>query len=293
MLTHCVLALVLALQGPGGTPPADAPLDPKKIESAVTELTTAFSKDGTPAKRIEAIGKSVEVVDARVIELVAKGLGDKDQGVNVAALDALGRMRHPNSLDALHAYYKREHKKLSDDMTVLPALIKAIGRHGSPSSIALLKEDAFEQRSYLAGQARILALGNIRTNEALEALIDRSKAVGPHRMDGLRNDMRVAIAQLTGLDLGPDSTAWLRWWQDNKKSFEVAKEPPKLEAGMARQWQRYWGVPGKDGEGEEGPARRRGSRGGEGGGKGGDEGGGSGRPGGTPPAGGGGGRGGG
>lgn len=307
MFTPIALAFVLALQGPGGggpppaeggaggrpqQPPASAPVDPKAIDECVANLQAAFGKDGSTAKKLDALGKASAVVDARVVAAAKEGLSDKEASVVAATVETLGQLRHPSALEALQGFYKKERKKLADDLTLMPALVKAIGRHGSPSSIALLKDDAFDQKTYLTAQARILSLGNVRTIESLEALIDLSKMVGPNRMDGLRNDMRLSIAQLTGVDLGPESTAWTRWWNDNKKGFEVAKEPPKLDAGLQRQWESYWGVP-REGEGR---ARRRGDgkgRGGdtgggegEGGGEGGDSGKGGGRRGGVPPGGG-------
>lgn len=244
--------LVLAAQNP-------APADPGKIDRAVAELTAAFAKEGTPQKRVEAIQHGAAVVDARVIECVQKGLGDKDASVVTAAVEALGTMAHPNALDALHAYAKREKKRLAEDEVLFPQVLRAIGRHGSPSSIELLKDDPLSQHAFKTGQARVMSLGNIRTKEAVEALIGMSKLVGPHRMDGLRNDMRVALARLTGRDLGPDSIAWQAWWQDNKNSFELAKEPPKLEPLLQRQWDRYWGLDKKR-EGEEGGEERGGGR---------------------------------
>jgi HEAT repeat protein len=305
MFTPIALAFVLALQGPGGggpppaegggtggrpqQPPAGAPADPKAIEECVASLQAAFGKDGSTAKKLDALGKASAIVDARVVAAAKEGLGDKEASVVAATVETLGQLRHPSALEALQGFYKKEHKKLADDLTLMPALVKAIGRHGSPSSIALLKEDAFDQKTYLTAQARILSLGNIRTVESLEALIDLSKMVGPNRMDGLRSDMRLSIARLTGVDLGPESTAWTRWWNDNKKGFEVAKEPPKLDTGLQRQWESYWGVP-REGEGRgrrrgEGRGGEAGGGAGEGGGEGGDTGGGGGggRRGGLPP----------
>lgn len=311
MFTPIALAFVLALQGPGGggpppgeggagsgnrpqQPPAGAPADPKAIEECVANLQAAFGKDGSTAKKLDALGKASAIVDARVVAAAKEGLNDKETSVVAATVEALGQLRHPSALEALQGFYKKERKKLADDLTLMPALVKAIGRHGSPSSIALLKDDAFEQKTYLTAQARILSLGNIRTIESLEALIDLSKMVGPNRMDGLRNDMRLSIARLTGVDLGPESAAWTRWWNDNKKGFEVAKEPPKLDTGLQRQWESYWGIP-REGEGR---ARQRGDGKGRGGdtggdtgggeGEGGDSGKGGGRRSGVPPGGGGG-----
>jgi len=323
MLTQLTLALLVTFQGSGGSPaggevgppqggevgpaqggevgPAQGggakggekrpdapspgtPIDAKTIQDAVAALEAAFGKDGSTAKKSEAIAAAVPALDARVISAMQKGLTDKESSVVVVTVESLGKMKHPSALDALVSFYKREHKKLAGDLTTMPALLKAIGRHGNPKTIELLKDDAFDQKTYLAGQARILSLGNIRTNASLEALIALSKMAGPYRMDGLRSDMRVSIAQLTGLDLGPDSIAWTRWWNDNRKGFEVTKEAPKLDAAMQRPWDAFWGVgegggrgagrrggtePGREGEGEgEGEGKGKGDGGGRGGGTG-------------------------
>lgn len=247
------------------------PVDPAKKQTALAELTRAFDKDGGPEARAAAIGRCHDVVDAEVIALVRKGLDDKDARVVEAAVTALGHMKHKNSLDALHAYLKRERKKLEENDQLYPLVLKEIGRHGDESSLPLLADDGFDQRAYTTAQARIMALGNIRSAKSIDALIDMSKKVGVHRMDGLRQDMRLALARLTGRDLGVVSTQWLAWWQDNKKGFEIAKAPPKLEPALERQWARYWGDQAA-GEAEgEGGGRRRRQGGGEGGGSGGGD----------------------
>ena len=262
-----LLALALPLQAQDAKP-----VDPARKQTAVTELTRAFGKDGGPEARAAAIGRCHDVLDPEVIALVRKGLEDKDERVVEAAVTALGRLAHKDSLDALHAFLKRDKKKLAENEKLYPLLIKEIGRHGSESSVALLADDPFDQRQFAASQARIMSLGNIRSVKSIEALIELSKKVGVHRMDGLRNDTRLALAKLTGRDLGPNSTQWLAWWQDNKKGFEVAKEAPKLEAPMERQWARYWGLETEAkeaGEGDGAGKRGRGRGGKEGGGTGG------------------------
>ncbi len=256
------------------------PVDPAKKQTAVSELTRAFDKDGGPEARAAAIGRAQEVVDPEVIALVRKGLDDKDARVLEAAVTALGRMKHKHALEALHAFLKRERKKLEENDLLYPLVLKEIGRHGDESSLPLLADAAFDQRAYATAQARIMALGNIRSTKSIDALIDMSKKVGVHRMDGLRQDMRLALARLTGRDLGAVSTQWLAWWQDNKKGFEVPVAPQKLDPVMERQWARYWGDEAAAGEGEGGGqgGNRRGRRqgGGEGGGEAGGAGGGAG-----------------
>jgi hypothetical protein len=242
------------------------PVDPAKKQTAISELTRAFDKEGSPEARAAAIARCHELPDPEVIGWVRKGLDDKDERVIEASIAALGRLPHKSSLEALHAYFRRDKKKLEANSRLYPLLIKEIGRHGDETSIALLTDDAFDQRAYATGQARIMALGNIRSAKSVEALIDLSKKVGVHRMDGLRQDMRLALARLTGSDLGAVSTQWVAWWQDHKKGFEMAKTPPKLEPAMERQWARYWGgaAAGEDGDDTGGARRRGGDKGGDG-----------------------------
>jgi HEAT repeat protein len=255
-MLHVLATLFLALPFQVEEP---KPVDPAKKQTAISELTRAFDKEGGPEARAAAISRCHELVDPEVIGLVRKGLDDKDERVVEAAVTALGALKHKSSLEALHGYLKREKKKLEANDRLYPLLLKEIGRHGDEASIGLLADDAFDQRAYATAQARIMALGNIRSAKSIEALIDMSKKVGVHRMDGLRQDMRLALARLAGRDLGAVSTQWAAWWQDNKKGFEIAKTPPKLEPAMERQWMRYWGVEAAgEGDGETGGGRRRG-----------------------------------
>lgn len=277
-MLHLALVLLFVAPFQGKDP---APVDPAKKQTAIAELTRAFDKDGGPEARVGAIERCHEVVDAEVIALVKKGLEDKDERVVEAAVTALGRMDHKHSLDALHVYLRKEKKKLAENDKLYPIVIKEIGRHGSESSLPLIADDAFDQRLYATAQARIMAIGNIRSVKSIEALIDMSKKVGVHRMDGLRQDMRLALARLTGRDLGANSVQWSAWWQDNKKSFEMSETAPKLEPVMERQWNRYWSLGDETegeggGDGSNGGGRRRRGEGGDG--KGGDgKGGGDGR----------------
>ena len=234
-IAACLFALVVAL--PLQDKPAPAP-DPKRIEAAVAELTKAFAKDAAPQLRVDTIAKSVDALDARVIEWIAKGLQDKDARVVQAAVDALGKMPHPDALAALHRLVKRDKNKLVEDEVLFPLVLKSIGRHGSPSSIEVLSEDPFSQRAYATVQARVMALGNIRSVASVEALISMAQLVGQHKMDGVRSEFRVALARLTGRDLGPVPEPWFAWWRDNKKGLEIAKEAPTLEPVLQKQWER-------------------------------------------------------
>ena len=239
LLVPIVLALAPVLssiaQEPGARP------DPKKVEAAVAEIEAAFHSGKSAADRVAAIEKSREVVDARVITAIEKGFKDKDAAVQAAAVDALGRMHHPEALEGLHRLYKAEKQRLKDDERLLPLVLKSIGRHGSEKSVELLSDDLFLQRTFPAIQARILSLGNIRSKKSVEALMEIMTKAGTRQVNDYMNLFRQSLVRLTGADQGPDSAMWTQWWQANKSKFEVSKDVPKLPDIAEKAWSEYWG----------------------------------------------------
>ena len=222
--------------------------DPKRVEAAVDEITTALKEAKSSDERIAAIRKNQDVVDAKVVAAIERGFKDKDPGVQAAAVDALGRMPHPEALEALHKLYKSDKERLKDDEKLLPLVFKAIGRHGSEKSIDILSDDLFSQRTFPAIQARVLALGNIRSKKSLEALIDMMNKAGPRQVNDYMNLFRQSLLRLSGEDQGPDSAMWQKWWRDNKDKFEVSKEVPKLPEIAETAWNEYWGIEPKKAE---------------------------------------------
>jgi len=233
-------------------------LDPKRIEAAVAELEAAF-KDGKSAdERVAAIKKNYEVTDARVASAIEKGLKDKELAVQTAAVDALGRMPHPDALAALHKFYKSEVKRLRDDDKLMPLVIQSVGRHGSESSIELLSDDLFMQRTFPAIKARVWSLGNIRSKKSVEALFGMMNKAGTQKVNDYMQMFRVALWRLTGTDNGPDCQMWLAWWRDHEKDFEMSKEPPKFPEDVEKHWNEYWGIQPKKETPKEGGEKKDG-----------------------------------
>jgi len=239
------LLYALPLLSPVGQDETAEP-DPKRVESAVAEIQTAF-KGGSPEQRVAAIRKNHEVIDARVVAAIEKGFKDKDPAVQAAAVDALGRMHHPDALEGLHRFFKSDKERLKDEERLLPLLFKSIGRHGNEKSIEILSDDPFLQRSFPAIQARVLSLGNIRSKKSLEALIGMMQKAGPRQVNEYMNLFRQSLLRLGGEDQGPDSAMWTKWWSENKDKVRVAKEVPKLPEIAEKAWEEYWGAePAKD-----------------------------------------------
>jgi PBS lyase HEAT-like repeat len=235
------LALVCSASFAAQRPEQKSEPDPKAVAAAVTEIETALKDAKTSDEKVAAIKKNTGLVDPKVVGAIEKGLKDKDVAVQAAAADALGRMPQADSLEALHRFYKSEVKRLKDDQTLMPVVIKAIGRLGSEKSIDLLSDDLFAQRTFPAVQARLLGLGNIRSKKSIDALFGMMNKVGTNQLDTYMEPVRLALMRLTGTDQGPSSQSWMAWWRGAEKTFEMPKEA-KLPEAQEKVWNDYWEI---------------------------------------------------
>ena len=236
------LALAILLAGSAAAAPDAA--------HAAQRLLDAF-KDGTAEEeRIDALAEAKGVLDPRVVALVADALRDRSVTVRRGAIDALGAIDDPEALQQLHRLYGRDEKLRKDEETFV-RLLRAIGRKGQPSSVAILVDDVFDQVTVRTATARIQGLGRIRTDESLAALFELTTKAGgrsPRRSragedSGTPVDraLRLSIAVLSGQELEVDRAVWQRWWSENRKTFHVEKERPVLSASLVAQWEQYWG----------------------------------------------------
>jgi hypothetical protein len=219
-------------------------------EQPVKALESAF-RDGGEEARVEAIRVNGRVPDERVVALVDDGLRDPSRAVRREAITALGWNPSSAALDRLTQEYWKN-TALRDDAELHALLIKAIGRHGSPKSIAVLVDSPFRNLTLENGTARIMGLGNIRSDESVKALVDLSKRAAPNRGRRGGEDawsetfgpaFRVALTVLTGQDLGMSRAAWQKWWSDNQKGFAVAPARPAVPDDVSKFFEQYWEVP--------------------------------------------------
>jgi len=215
--------------------------EPSEIEAALTRLREAF-KQGDAPERVSAIEAATSVLDGDVIAWIARGLRDSEPSVVTAAIESLRYMDHPDALVCLHAMYKRD-KKLRKDEEMLVRLLKAIGQHGSTSSIPVLNDSPFSSPYARVVQARVLGLANIRDKDSLEALMGLMKLAGRHQIQNHMRSFRLALMVLTGTDEGQSQDAWMSWWNDNKRKLVVDPKPPALPKDLQEQWDTYWGNP--------------------------------------------------
>lgn len=219
---------------------------------AVRKLDEAFRKKDE-ILQLDAIEDSTHLEDPAVIQRIAKGLRSPSPAVKSAAMRALGRMKHPNALRALHGLYRSDRKlRESDDLFVL--LLKSIAQHEDPSSVRILSDNPFRGLTVANGTARIMGLANIRVKESVEALIQAGRKSAGHGGSGSmktsaewagRFDMpfRTAMTVLTGEDIGLSGVAWDEWWRENRRTFKMSPKRPKVPASVQEYWEKYWKKP--------------------------------------------------
>jgi len=235
--------LLAPLQDPPEGPP---PPDPELVEAALVDLEQAFKKGKAP-ERVAAIEKHAEVNDAEVVRWIGKGLEDKDDGVKAAAVEAFRWLPNEKALAALHDALLKD-KELKKNDALYAALVKAIGQHGDPSSIDVLLDGATAAAPKEATIARIYSLGHIRDKRSVEELLDlmrktgrlRGKNGGGGGQQPLSKQFAVALHVLTGESFGEDEKAWMDWWKEHGKKFEVAEEAQGLDPKIKAHFDKYW-----------------------------------------------------
>lgn len=221
---------------------------PEQVREGVAALVEAFSKGDETARR-EAIESYGGIESADIVRAVSQGLQDRSKAVRLTAIDALGWCRHPDALKQLHRFYRRE-TGITKAEDLHERTLRAIGRHGSVSSLDVLTGDIFKNLTLASGRARILGLGNIRSTRAIDELIQATRLAGGERTRrGSTADQpympyfRLALAVLTGADEGLSKEAWEGWWREHKRSFRMSPKRPEIAPDLQRQWEAYWGEP--------------------------------------------------
>jgi HEAT repeat protein len=241
MLSLILSAFLLATPQEGAPQPV-APT-PEQIAEVRDALDQAYRSDD-PERIQAALDAAREVPDRVVVRKVLKALGDKRSEVRLAAITSLRWLTHPDALTALHKL-ARERKTIKDPAT-MAAVLRAIGQHASPSSVAILARSPFEPDDHACRRTRVLALGRIRTRTSLEALLGilaQTNPRGDARIKPHMREVRLSLMILTGLDRGSSPALWEEWWRDNRKTFEISPEPPLLPRDLRLLWDGFWGLP--------------------------------------------------
>lgn len=242
MLTVLLSLCVLAAQG--GQAKKAVP-SAEEVASAQLTLDEAFRSG--ELKSIQAALEAAQTVPhPAVVRGMLRGLGDERAEVKLGVLQALRWLDHRDALEALHRAAKN--RELMKPPELALAVLRGIGQHAQPSSIAVLAHDPFQPEDSGCLRARIFGLARIRTRDALEALFDilatTVGGAGQRRIQGrVLEDVRLALMLLTGLDQGLSPELWEQWWRENRKTFQIPRETPLLAKELRREWDAFWGLP--------------------------------------------------
>lgn len=232
ILSSCLLAVPQAVDKPDPSPTVAA----QKINVAVK---------AAPAPAIDAIQSFGHVADALVTKAISKALRHSDSDVQAAAIKALRFNEDKSALAEL--LKQRKHKKLVGDVLLGPMYYLALGQHADIKALSALASNLRStRRDDKTLQARVLALGRMRSRTSIETLIKFSLRRGKHN-----SDARLALAALTGKDLGKSSRAWAKWWADNRRRFKLSPTEKALPERLARTWNEVWQKPGEGSTGKK------------------------------------------
>ena len=264
------LALSIALCFSPVPPPAAVPLLPLGIaqddeeteqppvdEEAVADLVERLEellgdRQAAPEDKIELIWEAVELSHEDVVDALEEGLDDKQQEVRLATLDVLGLIDNEDAMKLL-AKLARKDKKLQDDEELAAQLFKSLGRYGVEKNMDLFTKNIFASKGSKVVQARLLSLGKIRSEDAVEELIslmNSAAGIGAGKGKGNGGGARAKVAHMDEIrmslyalleeDAGSSRNDWQKWWNDNKRDFEVSEEEGDLEGPLGRKWGQYW-----------------------------------------------------
>lgn len=229
------------------------PVDEEAVADLVERLEELLGdRQAAPEDKIELIWEAVELPHEDVVDALEEGLDDKQQEVRLATLDVLGLIDHEDAMKLL-AKLARKDKKLQDDEELAAQLFKSLGRYGVEKNMDLFTKNIFASKGSKVVQARLLSLGKIRSEDAVEELISLMNSAagigagkGKGNGGGARSkvahmdEIRMSLYALLEEDAGSSRNDWQKWWNDNKRDFEVSEEEGDLEGPLGRKWGQYW-----------------------------------------------------
>ncbi|MHC4390358.1 MAG: vWA domain-containing protein [Planctomycetota bacterium] len=163
-----------------------------------------------------------EEAQKRLIELI----GDKDEGVAIAAIVAVDTHAPEAGLKALLKVAKKKNSPRA------PAALSALGAYPESKEAFKLLGKMLKGRTnpWPIKAAALSAFSRIRTKASIEVLLEAIE-----KLEGrLLQDATRALAKLSGLDLGMDVVAWKDWWKAVHDSFELPPPGAKVKRSGGR-----------------------------------------------------------
>jgi HEAT repeat protein len=189
-------------------------------------------KGSDPVARLNAVEEARELQDASITRQLVKLIKDKDPELRTVCIDALrGRETPAGKKSAAQALAARLTALTGKAVHVEEYLLVIAVLHDLAEPVAiepLLDMEVEEERE--TARARMMAVGNTPSREAVEALIAFASK-GRHR--GRNNQRKFAIDALryaTGENQGNDPDRWRIWWNDVKREWDPQRAADKREA---------------------------------------------------------------
>lgn len=142
------------------------------------------------------------------IAILGGEIGSMPRELAAAAIRAIGRTRHPESLEVLARLLSHEPDA---DGLILLAIRESGARVARPSDTSI----AWRVRSYLDHEDVLLVLGSVRAmailqdNEAVPQLAE----LLDHPQQSVRSAAYAALREITRAVFAPDSERWLAWYE--------------------------------------------------------------------------------
>lgn len=212
-LLACTLLLSLAA--------ADRDADQARKTKAAELAKAMASKD--VETRLGAAREAARIQHASLNAPLAKLLKDKDERVRTEAITALSMREDPKDkragAKALVARIKPLEKGGEATREELLAIVSALHDLAQPSTIKPLLDMKSDCDTAVAN-ARLMAVGNIPSKEAIDRLIQFSDK-GRRGRRQLRSGAHKALIYATGERVSGGVDGWRRWWSENKATFNL------------------------------------------------------------------------
>lgn len=285
-MTLCAAALFLAVfaaspearaedpaaRGASPQPPA-ASAPAVDVDALIKALASDDAKE-----RYDAAAKAKDVQDAKLLKPLAAALKDDIHEVRVAVMEALGARTGAEDRKAAAAALHKVLGPLSKKADYQPELLvalRAVHDLAQPSSVKPLLEDIDVHTDREVVDARLMAVANIPTPDAIDALIQFMSRGRKGGEESHRASVQKALLYATGERQRNDPDAWRAWWKDARKTFDFEAAAENRNAAREKQDRRNEKRQGKGGKGEgkdgKGRGEKDGGKDGDGGAGGGDD----------------------
>ncbi len=221
---------------------AEDPVPPAKPEPPKAEPATVLGllKSKEPSDRLAGARDARSAQDDSLVAPLIALLGDPDSETRRAAIDALGARESSGSVKraaaSLASHLGRLGKKAEAEVEAeIIATANALGTLAQPSSVDVLLSDIAVETAPDVVKARLLAVANIPTAEAIEGLIAFLARRGRGANDLQGHHARAALKWATGESRGVDPDVWRSWWKDAKKEFDFKAAAERRAKARAEQ----------------------------------------------------------